>query len=135
MNIKGRGASGFGMGSTGSVLGSCEHGNELSDSIKGTELLDQLNYYKLLKRDSYSMELGEEYKLRSYSTCNFLHHLPVSMTALLQEHSLLRNPRLHVQNAEKYEGIFKSFRTGHLEERELQMVQLSATRCSCIAIL
>jgi hypothetical protein len=33
-----------------------------------------------------------------------------------------------------YEGVSKSFRTGHLE-RELQMVQLSATRCSCIAIL
>jgi hypothetical protein len=34
----------------------------------------------------------------------------------------------------RYEGVPKSFRTGHLE-RELQMVQLSATRCSCIAIL
>jgi hypothetical protein len=33
-----------------------------------------------------------------------------------------------------YEGISKSFRTGSLE-RELQMVQLSATRYSCIAIL
>jgi hypothetical protein len=33
-----------------------------------------------------------------------------------------------------YEGISKSFRTGRLE-RELQMVQLCATRCSCIAIL
>jgi hypothetical protein len=33
-----------------------------------------------------------------------------------------------------YEGVSKSFRTGHLE-REVQMVQLSATRCSCIAIL
>jgi hypothetical protein len=32
------------------------------------------------------------------------------------------------------EGVSKSFRTGRLE-RELQMVQLSATRCSCIAIL
>jgi hypothetical protein len=32
-----------------------------------------------------------------------------------------------------YEGVSKSFRTGHLE-RKLQMVQLSATRCSCIAI-
>jgi hypothetical protein len=31
-------------------------------------------------------------------------------------------------------GISKSFRTGRLE-RELQMAQLSATRCSCIAIL
>jgi hypothetical protein len=33
-----------------------------------------------------------------------------------------------------YEGVSKSFRTGRLE-RELQIVQLSATRCSCIAIL
>jgi hypothetical protein len=34
----------------------------------------------------------------------------------------------------KYEGVSRSFRTGRLE-RELQMVQLSATRCSCIAVL
>jgi hypothetical protein len=33
-----------------------------------------------------------------------------------------------------YEGVSKSFRTGRLD-RELQMVQLSATRCSCISIL
>jgi len=33
-----------------------------------------------------------------------------------------------------YEGVSKSFRTDHLE-RELKMVQVSATRCSCIAIL
>jgi hypothetical protein len=33
-----------------------------------------------------------------------------------------------------YEDVSKSFRTGRLE-RELQMVQLSATTCSCIAIL
>jgi hypothetical protein len=33
-----------------------------------------------------------------------------------------------------YEGISKSFPTGHLE-RELQIVQLSATKYSCIAIL
>jgi hypothetical protein len=31
-------------------------------------------------------------------------------------------------------GVSKSFRTGRLE-REQQMVQFSATRCSCIAIL
>jgi hypothetical protein len=34
----------------------------------------------------------------------------------------------------KYEGVSESFQTGRLE-RELQMVQLSATRCSCIAVL
>jgi hypothetical protein len=33
-----------------------------------------------------------------------------------------------------YEGVSKGFRTGRLE-RELHMVQLSVTRCSCIAIL
>jgi len=33
-----------------------------------------------------------------------------------------------------YEGVTKIFLTGCLE-RELQMVQLFATRCSCIAIL
>jgi hypothetical protein len=33
-----------------------------------------------------------------------------------------------------YEDVSKSFRTGSLE-RELQMVHLSATRCSCTAIL
>jgi hypothetical protein len=33
-----------------------------------------------------------------------------------------------------YKGVSKSFRTGLLE-RELQMVQLPATRCSCIATL
>jgi hypothetical protein len=38
------------------------------------------------------------------------------------------------QSTWQYEGVSKSFRTGRLE-RELQMVQLSATRCSCIAIL
>jgi len=32
-----------------------------------------------------------------------------------------------------YEDAFNSFRTGHLEQ-ELQMVELSANRCSCIAI-
>jgi hypothetical protein len=38
------------------------------------------------------------------------------------------------ENGEAYEGVSKSFRTGRLE-RELQMAQLSATRCSCVAIL
>jgi hypothetical protein len=37
-------------------------------------------------------------------------------------------------NALIHNDVSKSFRTGHLE-RELQMVQLSDTRCSCIAIL
>jgi hypothetical protein len=36
--------------------------------------------------------------------------------------------------SERYEGVSESFRTDRLQ-RELQMVQRSATRCSCIAIL
>jgi hypothetical protein len=38
------------------------------------------------------------------------------------------------QQVDIYEGVSKSFRTGHLE-RELQMVQLSSNRYSCIPIL
>jgi hypothetical protein len=41
---------------------------------------------------------------------------------------------LNKQTDELHEGVFKSFRTGRLA-RELQMVQLSDTRFSCIAIL
>jgi hypothetical protein len=37
-------------------------------------------------------------------------------------------------STETYEGVSKSFRTDRLE-RELQMVQLYATKCSCIIIL
>jgi hypothetical protein len=38
------------------------------------------------------------------------------------------------ETGKKYATVTKSFRTGRLE-RELQMVQLSATTCSYIAIL
>jgi hypothetical protein len=41
---------------------------------------------------------------------------------------------LHMFDVETQEGVSKTFRTGRLE-RELQMLQLSATKCSCIAIL
>jgi hypothetical protein len=50
-------------------------------------------------------------------------------TAVQQETEILC-PELWVTN----EGVSKSFRTGRLE-RELQMVQLSTTRCNCIVIL
>jgi hypothetical protein len=39
-----------------------------------------------------------------------------------------------VMESDLYEGVSKRSQTGRLE-RELQMVQLSASRCSCIAIL
>jgi hypothetical protein len=34
------------------LAGSCEHGNELLSSIKGEIVLDKLNDYQLLKKDS-----------------------------------------------------------------------------------
>jgi hypothetical protein len=40
----------------------------------------------------------------------------------------------HCSEVQLYDGVSKSFRTARLE-RELQMVQLSATRCNYIAIL
>jgi hypothetical protein len=47
-------------------------------------------------------------------------------------------PRLRMHGATpslpQYEGESKSFRTGRLK-RELQMIQLSATTCSCIVVL
>jgi hypothetical protein len=46
----------------------------------------------------------------------------------------ITNLRIHGMYVRTYEVISKSFRTGRLEP-ELQMVQLSAARCCCIAIL
>jgi hypothetical protein len=45
----------------------------------------------------------------------------------------IRHPEVTQTMVSAYEGVSKSFRTGRLQ-RELQMVQLSATRCSYIAI-
>jgi hypothetical protein len=44
------------------------------------------------------------------------------------------HPRYTVRTFSAYDSVSRSLRTGRLE-RELQIVQLSATRCSCIAIL
>jgi hypothetical protein len=69
----------------------------------------------------------------SQHSCSFLCHeapcLSRGLTCLVTGHS----PCL-CQAIYTYEGLSKSFRTVHLE-RELQLVQLSATTCSCIAIL
>jgi hypothetical protein len=46
----------------------------------------------------------------------------------------LRGAQLGGAQGQLYEGVSKRFRTSRLE-RELQMIQLSATICSCIAIL
>jgi hypothetical protein len=40
----------------------------------------------------------------------------------------------NIDSIGRYAAVSKSFRTGRLEQ-ELQVVQLSVTRCSCIAIL
>jgi hypothetical protein len=56
-------------------------------------------------------------------------HLMIISSCCLEELANTRTIMMYI-----YEGVTKSFRTGRLE-RELQMVQLPATRCSCIAIL
>jgi hypothetical protein len=62
-----------------------------------------------------------------------LDHTGTNTFAHLPEH--VTKPRTPVSaHRHKYEGVSKSFRTGRLE-RELQIVQLSATRCSCVSIL
>jgi len=48
--------------------------------------------------------------------------------------ALILLPTQTYSSNDSIRGLFKSFRTGPLE-REVQMVQLSATRCSYIAIL
>jgi hypothetical protein len=59
--------------------------------------------------------------------------LLITQSYPVSRHSFLLGPNILLRiNLD--EGVFKSFRTGRLE-RQLQMVQLSATRCSCIAIL
>jgi hypothetical protein len=56
------------------------------------------------------------------------------MRAVWTAHLILHALNNLIIFGETYDGVSKSFRTGRLE-RELQMVQFSATRFSCIAIL
>jgi hypothetical protein len=54
---------------------------------------------------------------------------------VLQTECFVRGWGANITSPKKtYEGVSKSFRTGS-QERELQMVQLSANSCSCIIIL
>jgi len=57
--------------------------------------------------------------------------LPKSTSSEAPKSSYLLSEFIRVY---RYEGVTISFRNGRLD-RELQIVQLSATRCSCIAIL
>jgi hypothetical protein len=52
--VGGLGAYGLGLGP---MVGSCEHGNEPSDSIKGGELVDYPSDCQLLKKDSVPLDL------------------------------------------------------------------------------
>jgi hypothetical protein len=61
-------------------------------------------------------------------TCYVSRPHPPTCTALFRLYTIYQGWKGY------YEGVSKSFRTGCLE-RELQMIKLSATRCSCIAIL
>jgi hypothetical protein len=81
--------------------------------------------------------ISEEWHLYEAGVC--VCHVVIVYEVLYQMLRLPVGAQMQFQNVIKisqwiYEGVSKSFRTGRLE-RELQMIQLSATRCSCIAIL
>jgi hypothetical protein len=87
----------------------------------------------------YFREVQNETKVRRNTAieyiCFFIYSLwfPVkhcSSGAFTERTNLL----LQSYSLYKFEDVCKIFRTGRLE-RELQMIQLSATRCSCIAIM
>jgi hypothetical protein len=62
------------------------------------------------------------------------HHKTLKFTETLQLSAVVKKVHECFDDVlRKYEGVSKSFRTGRLA-RELQMVQLSATRCSCFVI-
>jgi len=76
--------------------------------------------------------LSEDYTLWSSSLCNFLKfHVHVKEVCIYVCTYIHTHTHTHIYI---HESVSKGFRTGHLE-RELQTVQLSATRCSFIAIL
>jgi hypothetical protein len=56
------------------------------------------------------------------------------MSATCPAHLILLDFITLIKFSEVHDGVSKSFWPGRLE-RELEMVQLSATWCSCIAIL
>jgi hypothetical protein len=65
----------------------------------------------------------------------FLHYV------IFKSLNLIRSSQVQIfssapcsQTLSIYKGVSKSFRTDRLEQ-VMQMIQLSATRCSCIAIL
>jgi hypothetical protein len=62
-----------------------------------------------------------------------IHHLGTGFSAHKGIRSAVKTVKF-ISDKMAYEGVSISFWTGHLKQ-ELQMVQLSATRCSCIAIL
>jgi hypothetical protein len=72
-----------------------------------------MSFFNHLNNNRWKVQSG------SSSLCNF--HHPLVTSSVYLKHKV-------------WEGVPKSFRTGRLE-RKLQMVQLPATRCSCIAIL
>jgi len=63
----------------------------------------------------------------------FISYVLLGLPCNLFPPALLTKPVFLIVSS-TYEVVSKSFRTGRLA-RELQMVQLSATRHSCIAIL
>jgi hypothetical protein len=86
---------------------------------------------------SWNTNLVNIYKqyLKYFSMLLIFHDLQWTNYVTLKKHISLNFRNFGANLCQDlYESVSKSFRTGHLE-RELQMVQLSAIRYSCITIL
>jgi hypothetical protein len=76
------------------VVGLCEHGSELSVSIKGGEFLDYLSDCKLLKKDSYMELISSNVVVKNILNCQIfiLEYTPTSYNSRRYFPSL-ENPR------------------------------------------
>jgi hypothetical protein len=87
----------------------------------------------------FLLHFRNELKMLHYPSCRFLCRIiPNYYKGNATVHFIrcflhLCNKASHL-HCQHYEGLSRIFRTGRLEW-ELQMVQLSATRCNCIAVL
>jgi hypothetical protein len=89
------------------------------------------NFVEFLCLDFYVLAFRQDIKITCtrksrWSLRNSCNH---SVQNLLSSSLLFKNVKIKI-----YEAVSRSFRTDRLE-RETQIVQLSATRCSCIDIL
>jgi hypothetical protein len=116
----GGGGGGGGCSSSSSLLGRTYYSSRSTDFV----------YVKIVRHNLKVLHHHHVYDcwLINNIYCRYVYGLPAYQISQAQLQWFISY--VH----QTYEDVSESFRTGRLE-RELQVVQLSATRCSCIAIL